>query len=584
MTLKLWFFVACAIAAGVTPASADHRVAIVVGANDPPPGHQALRFAHEDATQIAETLRRVGRFSDVRVLLDPHPADLLAVVAEVDREARATGGDSLVVFYYSGHSDGQSIFPHGEQLALGDLRDRFEHMNARIRVGILDTCRGGAWTQTKGLTVGPALAPIDLLDVTTEGTALVASSAGLENAHETDEMRGSFFTHHLTAGLLGAADRNSDGQVTLQEAFEYAKERTVRDTALLAPAPQHPSFDINLRGRQDIVLSALGSSASALEISSPRELLQVIYLATGLVIAEAPPSTSRLRLAVAPGSYIVRRVEGNRVWAKQIAVAPGATIAVTEAELELTGTPAIAVKGIDPLDDPSGPPGGHRILQLAAGVVTGPTTTWGSSPLSTRGMTDGTSLARSFDALFSFSYGITDRLTWSVPAPAMSYRFGTAGSFEVIPRAGMTSIGYSSIEHFVGTLDGGVALRGWLSPALSVIASGAVDYEFDTSTPHYRGVLTLRGDAGIAWEPIPNVILHFGAGAIVPHRVEELMNVAPLATTFSFGAVLQLGYRSLPLVQLQLSKALSLDGYASWAVDLNGNLRDRYLAGFTYAF
>lgn len=576
--MKLYLLILCAL---VAAAHAEHRVAIVVGANDPPPGHQALRFAHDDANQIGDTLRRVGRFSDVRVLLDPHPADLLA---EVDSAAKAAGNDALVVFYYSGHSDGQSIFPHGEQLAINDLRDRLERMNARIRIGILDTCRGGAWTQTKGLTVGPALDPIDLLDVATEGTALVASSAGLENAHETDEMRGSFFTHHLTAGLLGAADRNSDGQVTLQEAFAYAKERTVRDTALLAPAPQHPSFDIHLRGRQDIVLSALGSSASALEISSPRQLLQVVYLATGLVIAEAPPSASRLRLAVAPGSYIVRRVDGNRVWAKQVAVAPGATIAVTETELELTGTPALAVKGIDPLDDPSTPTGGHRILSLAAGTVTGPTRTWGSSTLATRDMTSDTSLERSFDALFNFSYGITDRLTWAVPAPAFSYRLGTAGVAEVIPRAGLTSIGYSSIEHFLGTLDAGVAVRAWLSPAFSVIASGAVDYEFDTSTPHYRGVLTLHGDAGIAWEPIPSVLLHLGAGATVPHRALDLMLSEPLSTTFSFGAVQQLGYRSLPLVQLQITHALSLDGYASWAVDLHGNLRDRYLAGFSYAF
>lgn len=587
---RLELLIVCALVAVASHARAEdaphlHRVAIVVGANEAPAGHQALRFAHDDATQLADALRRVGRFSDVRVLLDPHPAELLAAVADVDQQARAAGGDSLVLFYYSGHSDGQSIFPHGEQLAISDVRARLGRMNAQIRVGILDTCRGGSWTQTKGLTVGPALDPVDLLDVATEGTALVASSAGLENAHETDEMRGSFFTHYLTAGILGAADRNADGEVTLQEAYDYAKERTVRDTALLATTPQHPSFDIHLRGRQDIVLSALASSTSALEISAPRALLQVVHLATGLVIAEAPPSTRRLRLAVAPGAYLVRRVEHGRVWAKQIAVAPGATMEVTEAELELTGDPAIAVKGIDPLDDPSTPPAGHRILQVAAGIATGPMGTWGASPISTRSVTDDSSLERSFDALFSFSYGITERLTWAVPVPAMSYRFGTAGAFEVIPRAGMTSLGYSSIEHFVGTLDGGVALRGWLSPALSVIASGAVDYAFDTSTPHYRGVLTLHGDAGVAWEPIPSVMLHFGAGVSVPHRELEIMETSiPLSTTFSFGAVQQLGYRALPLVQLQVSHSVSLDGYASWAVDLNGNLRDRYLAGFTYAF
>jgi hypothetical protein len=52
-----------------------------------------------------------------------------------------------------------------------------------------------------------------------------------------------------------------------------------------------------------------------------------------------------------------------------------------------------------------------------------------------------------------------------------------------------------------------------------------------------------------------------------------------------FGSVLMLGYRSLPLVQVHLTRQFSLDAYAIWAVVLeSGDLSDSYLAGFTWNF
>lgn len=46
-----------------------------------------------------------------------------------------------------------------------------------------------------------------------------------------------------------------------------------------------------------------------------------------------------------------------------------------------------------------------------------------------------------------------------------------------------------------------------------------------------------------------------------------------------------LGYRSLPLVEVFLSPAFSLDGYASWGLDLDTrDVRGRYLGGFTWLF
>jgi hypothetical protein len=202
-----------------------------------------------------------------------------------------------------------------------------------VRIAIVDTCRGGSWTRAKGLTVGPPLDEIDLMNVATEGTALLSSSSGMESAHEAGSIKGSFFTHHLNAGLLGAADTSGDGNVTLQEAFVYARERTVRDSARMAATTQHPSFDMQLRGRQDIVLAQTKSTKSALRIQQ-KNALEIIHLGSGATVAETPPGVLDLRLALAPGRYVVRRVDGARVFSKEIVITADSMVTLDEAQLE----------------------------------------------------------------------------------------------------------------------------------------------------------------------------------------------------------------------------------------------------------
>jgi hypothetical protein len=327
------------------------RIAILVGANDPAPGRQALRYAHADAQLMADTLLRVGRFAkeDVRVLLEPHPGEILAALERTSRDLSAAPGESLLVFYYSGHSDGQRVYPHGEPLALAELRERLQRSSARVRIAIVDTCRGGSWTQAKGLSVGPPLDAMDLMNVAAEGTALLSSSSGIESAHEAGALHGSFFTHHLAAGLLGAADASGDGNVSLQEAFVYAKERTVRDSAQMAATTQHPSFDMQLRGRQDIVLTRTTVSKSALVLSQT-DAVQVIHLGSGATVAETAPGARQIRLALVPGRYVVRRVTADgHVRSKAVEIGPNATVTLSDADLDTVGGGALAMKnGEDP--------------------------------------------------------------------------------------------------------------------------------------------------------------------------------------------------------------------------------------------
>jgi len=577
-------------------ATPGRSIAMLVGANAPAPGRTPLQFALRDAALMADTLARTGRFTkaDIVTLLEPGPRQVLAELERVASSARESDGPGLFVFYYSGHSDGQHLFPGGEALALTDLRAAIQRLPARVHVAILDTCRGGSWTNTKGLSVGPPLRAIDLLDADTAGTALLSSSSGVENAHEAAVYGGSFFTHHVAAGLLGAADASGDGNVTLQEVFSYAKERTVRDSAHLAPTTQHPSFEIELRGRQDVVLAELVQSSSLLELTQ-RHALEVVRLASGLTVAETLPTQRTVRLALPTGDYVVRRVSDQRVLSKDVSVTPGAPVHVDESEL----TPAderLAAKGAGPAFDPPSAhdslPASTWELRLGIGVTTGHPRDFGAPMFSTEAPIDDP-LKRELSAVGSFTYAITDRLSWSVPLPAFAYRLGDEGDWTLTARGGLTAFGYSNIEGAIGSLDAGVGARAWLSPRVSLLATTSSDWAF--GSPDRERVIELRGSLGVTWAVSDRVSIALGAGysggpALHDVTLQQPDGTAlvlddPIDGRLVLGALQSLGYRPLPLLQLYVTDWLSIDAYASWAINLdNGDVRDRLLAGFSWTF
>src|SRR5690606_25399523 len=121
------------------------RVAVVVGANGAAPGRQPLRFAQEDARQMARVLQQVSGFgsADVDLLLDPEPREVLAKLDARLAELQRASGETLLLFYYSGHADAQALYPGGKPLEYEQLRAKLESPAAKVRLGIVDTCRGG---------------------------------------------------------------------------------------------------------------------------------------------------------------------------------------------------------------------------------------------------------------------------------------------------------------------------------------------------------------------------------------------------------------------------------------------------------
>src|SRR5262249_30752934 len=66
----------------LAPQASEKKIALVVGSNRASEGRAALRYAKSDAEEMASVLKSVGGFrdSDVRVLVDPKPDEILGAL------------------------------------------------------------------------------------------------------------------------------------------------------------------------------------------------------------------------------------------------------------------------------------------------------------------------------------------------------------------------------------------------------------------------------------------------------------------------------------------------------------------------
>jgi hypothetical protein len=305
------------------------RVAVVVGNNQGSGAQPALRFAESDAEKLAMVLRELG---DVRPddlsLLQGASAERVRMAVRAARakvnEAHAQGNRAVVVFYFSGHSDGLALELGRQRLGFAEIRTLLEATGADLRVAIVDTCKSGSLLAVKGGTPSPAF-QIRLSDeLDSKGEALLTSSAASELALESREIGGSFFTHHLVSGLRGAADRSGDGRVTLAEAYDYAFARTVSATARTVIGPQHPTYAYRIAGEGELVLARLGRSNAGAELSLPREFERVVVLdgKSERVLAEVTSAFSG-PLALPEGPVRVLGFRDGRVFERKLTLSRG---------------------------------------------------------------------------------------------------------------------------------------------------------------------------------------------------------------------------------------------------------------------
>ena len=301
---------AIAVLLAAAPAGAAQRFAVIVGNDEGGQARARLWFAERDAERVAAAVRELGDFPEknVAVLRGKSADEVRAAIASLDArilQARAAGERTLLFFYYSGHAGSSGLELGASRLRYDELRSLINSSTADTRVAVVDACDAGRLTQTKGASFAATVDfPLPADEV--EGTAFIASSAAGEAAQESAAIGGSFFTHHFELGLRGAADLDGDGQITLAEAFRYTSVRTTSGTAGTQAGPQHPSYDIRMSGRGDVVLADLRRAEATLKLP-PDARATFILRGPRNLLAEIPGSPEPLALALPVGRYTVER-------------------------------------------------------------------------------------------------------------------------------------------------------------------------------------------------------------------------------------------------------------------------------------
>ncbi|MDQ3233131.1 MAG: caspase family protein, partial [Pseudobdellovibrionaceae bacterium] len=251
---------------GAANAGPPRRYALVVGANNGGLERPKLRFADRDAEAFARLLEQIGGVSreDMRLLRDSTRKSLLQGIEEIGSLMHQTDRPSEFIFYYSGHSNENGLLLGNEIYNYSELKARVQGLSAKVKVKVLvlDSCNSGALTTAKGGTKQEAF----LLNGVhqSSGFAIVTSSSADEASQESERLNASFFTHFLISGLRGAADTNRDKLVTLNEAYQHAYSETLQRTARTRVGAQHPSYDFQLKGQGDLVLTNLRKPSSSL--------------------------------------------------------------------------------------------------------------------------------------------------------------------------------------------------------------------------------------------------------------------------------------------------------------------------------
>lgn len=319
MTLALLALISLA-----APPEPTRRVALLVshpfGGRDLTP----LRYTENDVARMREVLRLAGGFADddIVVVQGRDARQVRDGFDSVRKRFANTQGQTLFVFYYSGHAKDGELRLGDSHLPLTEVKKLLEGSGASLRIALLDACRVGGITRLKGATTGP---PVDFaIDESTSqtGQVLITASSDDEDAQESDDIQGSFFTHYLTSGLRGAADADRDGRVTLSEAYGYAYENTVARTIATRGGTQHPTYRFDMRGAGDVTLARTDTATSG--VTLPRQAagdFVVFDSKHRIVVAELTKQKGApVSVGVGPGAYVVKKREADHVLLANVTV------------------------------------------------------------------------------------------------------------------------------------------------------------------------------------------------------------------------------------------------------------------------
>jgi Tol biopolymer transport system component len=225
------------------------KFALIIGNSDyQDPALTRLKAPEADVQTLAEILRDpdIGAFDDVQVSTNAIEADVRRTISRFFSEKKR---EDLLLLYFSGHGvldengrlhlavkDTERNLLAATSIPATFINERMDECRSRRKILILDCCHSGAWeVGTKGDT------PAVTAD-TFQGYGRVVMTASdktqyaLEGDQVVEDVSLSLFTNYLVEGLkTGKADKDEDGQVDVDEWYDYAREQVISQTTKQKP-------------------------------------------------------------------------------------------------------------------------------------------------------------------------------------------------------------------------------------------------------------------------------------------------------------------------------------------------------------
>jgi hypothetical protein len=287
---------------------------------------------------------------DSALILDGKAEDLLTALGEMERKARdaTRRGERTVLFlYYSGHAKNGALRLGDTKVPFESLKSRLAQAPADVRIAVFDACQSGSITRSKGARKAPAFEVESDATRAAKGLVILTSSASDEDSQESDQIGGSYFSNHLASALVGTADKDNDGRISLSEAYTYAYDRTVADTSESAAGAQHPTFSYDLAGNGDVVLTDFGERREGVLFPAAAPAGAYFIVTRGGFVAAEVQKTEGVerRIALKTGEYVVTRRLANKLRVGELTVAAGQIAVIDESKLRDAAFSDDPVKG-----------------------------------------------------------------------------------------------------------------------------------------------------------------------------------------------------------------------------------------------
>lgn len=228
------------------------KFALIIGNTDyTDPGLAQLTAPGKDAEDFARVLKDKSfcAFDEVSVLVNHTESTIREAI---DGLFYRKSPDDLLILYFSGHGvrdEFGSLYLAVKNTSRSRLRstaiksdyirESMDQSRSKRQVLILDCCNSGAFQQGTKAATGTSIGTASAFEGTGYGRVVLTASDSTQFAWEGDKLIGetdnSLFTHFLIQGLEGKADRNSDGNITVDELYDYAYEQVLKTTTKQTP-------------------------------------------------------------------------------------------------------------------------------------------------------------------------------------------------------------------------------------------------------------------------------------------------------------------------------------------------------------